>query len=101
MTTKEERDKEWEEEKVSRSEMLTLMLPLVLSSASLNKCVTKMARAMMESEDEELKIAGAKSLYLADDAMTELREFQTKFQELADSADVEEGSGDGTPSQSR
>ncbi|MFJ5538578.1 hypothetical protein [Vreelandella titanicae] len=92
---KERLDKEWEDEKVSRAEMLELMLPLVLSSSNLIKSVNILGKALLESGDNELLVAGAKSLNLADDAMKELREFHVQFKRI--SGDEEQGSDrDGT-----
>lgn len=92
---KERQDKVWEEEKVSRAEMLELILPLVLSSSNLIKSVNILGKALLESGDNELLVAGAKSLNLADDAMKELREFHVQFKRI--SGDEAQGGGkDGT-----
>jgi len=91
---KERLDKEWEEEKVSRAEMLELMLPLVLSSSSLIKSVNILGRAMLDSGDNELLVAGARSLALADDAMKDLREFHVEFKRIS-GQEEQEGEEDG------
>ena len=88
---KERQDKEWEEEKVGRAEMLELMLPLLLSSSNLIKSVNLLGRAMLDSGDNDLLVAGAKSLALADDAMKELREFHVEFKRISGQGEREGG----------